>query len=456
VPVRDIILMAYFVISVPVCFVRPFYGIALWTIVAFLNPHAFTWQRYTFRFPWAESVAIPTLLGFLFFSRGGWRRLMNAECVLMSLLWMWFTITSFISTSTPIFMHHADLTWFRWQFVSKILAMTLVTVAIVDSFDRLRKLTLIIAASFGFFVVKALPFVISTGGGMRVYGPEASMIADNNAFGLALNMTLPLFFCLAQVEEKPWLRRLLWALFVITIPATFFTYSRGALVGMVAIMGLLLLRSRSRLVLAPVIVLALAMALLFAPEGWKDRMDPTKENAIDGSAQARLNAWQFSWNLASDYPIAGGGFGTYTRELFAIYSPKVTRNIHGPHSIYFQMIGEHGFVGFTLYVLLLFQCFLGARRLDKEARSRGDDIVSQYTRMFRFSLVAFLTSGAFLGLAYFDYFFTVVACMAILKNVVRREWADADAEAESEAEAEESDPAAALAWGDGERSLCTS
>jgi hypothetical protein len=43
--------------------------------------------------------------------------------------------------------------------------------------------------------------------------------------------------------------------------------------------------------------------------------------------------------------------------------------------------------------------------------------------MFEFSLLGFLISGIFLGRAYFDYFFTIVACVAILKRVARDRWA---------------------------------
>ena len=37
--------------------------------------------------------------------------------------------------------------------------------------------------------------------------------------------------------------------------------------------------------------------------------------------------------------------------------------------------------------------------------------------MLQFSILGFLVSGAFLGRAYFDYFFTLVACVAILKRL---------------------------------------
>ena len=143
--------------------------------------------------------------------------------------------------------------WTEWRYVSKVFLMTATTIGVVDSFARLRTLIIVIAASFGFFVVKALPWLIVTGGASRVYGPERSMIGDNNDFGLALNMTLPIMFFLAQSETRVWVKRTFWGLSLATIPVIFFTYSRGALVGLIAVGGLMLFRLKQRAVLIPVL-----------------------------------------------------------------------------------------------------------------------------------------------------------------------------------------------------------
>jgi probable O-glycosylation ligase (exosortase A-associated) len=419
-PLRGLILICIFALSIPVCFVRPFYGIILWTVVAFLNPQSYVWSAGT-AFPWALAVAIPVMIGLPIFTNG-LKNLNSPRVILIGALWLWFTLTSMISTSTPLFMHHAVDTWYRWGFVSKILLMTVVTIAVVESFAQLRILVLVIAGSFGIFVAKAAPFMILSGGAFRIFGPPNSMVADNNDFGLALNMTLPIFFFLAQTEEHRWVRWIFGILCLITVPAIFFTYSRGALVGLIAVSSLMFLQSRQRIVLVPVIVLGILVALLFAPQSWRDRMDPTRPDAIDASARERLNAWAFARNLATEYPIAGGGFATFTPELFARYAP-VAMDYHGSHSVYFGLLAEHGYVGLTLYLTLVASCFVGAHRLVKEARCYNDWVVVNYTNMFRFSLVGFLTSGMFLGRAYFDYFFTIVACLAVLTRVAREHWA---------------------------------
>ena len=397
-----------------------------------MNPQSYIWSAGA-DFPWALAVAIPTMAGMVFFCRG-WSNLASRKVLLICLLWIWFTITSIASSSSSLFAHHAVDTWYQWRFVSKVLLMTGVTIAIVNSFERLRILVLTVAGCFGLFVLKSFPFIILTGGAFRLYGPEKSMIADNNDFGLALNMTLPLFFFLAQTETKRWVRLFCGFLFLITIPAIFFTYSRGALVGLVVLGGLMLLRLKQRWVLIPVVALAVTIAILFAPPAWRERMDPTRPDAVDASANARLNAWSFSWNLASDYPIMGGGFATFTPELFDRYAP-MAKDLHGPHSVYFQVLAEHGFVGLFLYLSLVASCFLTSQRLMKQAKRHHDKVIANYANMFRFTIVGFLVSGLFLGRAYFDYYFTIVACIIILEALAKKKWAQiAQASAEEDAE----------------------
>jgi len=430
-PIKGAILFVLLIGSIPACFFRPFYGALVWTIIAFANPQSalFYWTAAN-TFPWAVAVAVPTLLGFAL-SSPKLSNLVSKHVFFLILLWGWFTLTTLISTHDPVFAHHSADTWYRWGFISKVLLMAFVTTALLDSLERLRIFALVIAGCFGYFVLKSFPFLIMTGGAFRLYGPEYSMIADNNDFGLALNMTIPLFFFLAQTETNRWIRYLAGLLFVLCIPAIFFTYSRGALVGLIAVLFGMLLLSKKRLVLIPVIAFAIGVALLFAPAAWKHRMDPTRSDAIDGSAHARLDAWSFAWSLFKDNPVVGGGFDTFTPELFKMYSPNAS-DPHGPHSVYFQILAEHGCVGFALYMLVVGCCFGSTFRLVRVAKFYGDDFVRSYANMFRFCLVGFLVSGLFLGRAYFDYYFTIVACLAALEKLAFERWALLESEENEE------------------------
>jgi len=249
------------------------------------------------------------------------------------------------------------------------------------------------------------------------------MIADNNDFGLALNMALPFFFFLAKTEQKPWVKWLMGFIFMCTVPAIIFTYSRGALVGLVAILLCMLLQARQKMVLIPCVTLVFLFASLFTPQAWRDRMKTMSPDSLDTSALSRLNAWTYAWNMTKDYPIMGGGFDAFTPSLFRRYAPD-PNDVHGPHSIYFGVMAEHGFVGLFLYFTLVGSCFMTLYGIVRRARYYGDPESGHYANILRFSLIGFLVSGAFLGRAYFDFYFTLVACVAILKQQSEARWAE--------------------------------
>jgi probable O-glycosylation ligase (exosortase A-associated) len=421
VSIRGIILLIIFIPCIPASFFRPFFGLLVWTIISFTALHKYTYG-VSATLPWAMVIGVPTILGFFIFEKG-LNRIKSRESGLIILLWIWFVLTSIVSTHTPLFVHHAPGTWDHLFFVSKILLISLVTVGIVNSFERFRMLIVVFASCLAFFVLKSIPFLIITSGADRIYGPPASMIGDNNDFGLALNMTLPIFYFLSHTEKAPVWRRFFGILFMLTIPAIFFTYSRGALVGLVAVLGLMLLQVKQKFVLIPVLVSAFFLAATFAPQTWKDRMNPTGAQALDKSAQSRINAWTFSWNLAMDYPISGGGFDTFSRTLFQRYAPDIN-DIHGPHSIYFGILGEHGFVGLFLYLSLLASALYSTHEVIRLAKPLGDLVAMHYAKMFRLSLVGFMVSGLFLGRQYFDYYYTIVSCIIILKKLSYESWSE--------------------------------
>ena len=421
--IRDFIILGFLVVSLPLCFIRPFYGVILWTIFAFLNPHRYAYGARDL--PVAMAIAIATLVGVLLFTRD-WRPFFSKGMVWFLVLWLWFTLTTIISVNTPLFIPHSADTWLRWREVSKMLLMTFVALGVVNNWSRFRWFILAICGSFGVLVVKLLPMMIFTGGAARIYGPDNTMIADNNDLGLALNMTLPMFFFLAKTEENRRMRILMWFLFLATIPAIFFTYSRGAFVGLVVISGLMIFRSKRSLMLLPVAGLVVLFALVLAPQAWRDRMGTVIGGNLDGSALGRINAWKFAISLSSEFPITGGGFESFTPELFRRYAPN-PGDVHGPHSIYFGILGEHGWIGLILYALFITACFVRLHRVIRSAKLTGDQQIENYARMLQFSLIAFLVSGSFLGRAYFDYFFMIVACTVVLArlwDIDRARWMD--------------------------------
>jgi len=431
---RDILVLAIILGSVPICFFRPYFGALMWVWVAYFNPHRFTWG-IAYDFPVSTVIAIPTLLGIVFFRRLN-RGIFVRETVMLLIFWAWITISYYNATQVPLFADHLDDAQLRLIAVSKILLMTLVLILVVTTKKRLEILFILTALCFGVLAIKGTLFGIRTDGSFRVWGPPDSFVYDNNDLGLALNMSLPMMFYMARETTSRRMRQLLRVCFFSSIVAVILTYSRGALLGLVVVLGAISIRSNRKVLAGALLVVFAFLVLTFAPPAWMERMGDLAHGEMDESAQGRLHAWQFAWELAIRYPITGGSFETFTPGLEERFTPQFT--FAGPHSIYFQTLGELGFVGLGIFMGVLGGCFYSLWHIRRRVRGQPSFAwINNYSLMLEASLLGYAVSGAFLPRAYFDLWFQLAAGTALLKILYERDRSQQVAEeASSPVEAE--------------------
>lgn len=190
---RDYLLLTIILGSLPVCILRPYFGIYMWYWIAFMNPHRFTWT-FAHNFNVALCVGAATIIGF-FVTRDRSRFPKEREAYLLIGLVILFTL----NTAFAMFPENA---WQKWEQVMKIILMTFMTMLLINERQKLRYLLLIITLSIGFFALKGVPWGIITGGQFRLQGPPESFIASNNDIGLALNITIPLMLFLGRNEPN--------------------------------------------------------------------------------------------------------------------------------------------------------------------------------------------------------------------------------------------------------------
>jgi probable O-glycosylation ligase (exosortase A-associated) len=421
---RDFLVLAIILGSVPFCFVNPYFGTLMYVWVTYFNPHRFTWS-YAHDFPVAMAVAVPTLAGFVF-AKKSMRSLFTLESVLLLLLLVWFFISYVHAQGIPLFAGNMLDAKYQMSHVSKIILFTFVMVMLIFTKERLRGIMLVTAGSLGLLAVKSALFGLRTAGESRVWGPPDSFLSDNNAFGLALNMTLPLLFFLARQEKTRWLKILLWITFGCTLLVILLTYSRGALLGLFAVLTAIMLKSRHKIVGMFFLATAALLVLSLAPSAWMDRMGHFMHGNLDTSAEERLISWGTAWNLAKDYPITGGSFDVLPNvDVFQRYEPRplpLGQPSSAPHSIYFQLLGDQGFVGLGLFLLLIGSCYWSLWRLRRAARRVATaTYLIDYAHMVEVSILAFMLSGAFLGFVYLDVIYQMIGFVVILKVLYRRE-----------------------------------
>lgn len=399
---RDYIFLAFLFFSLPISFLRPFYGLLIYLCIGYLNPHRLTWG-IAYSFPVAQVTAIATLLGTL--AGGHLRFPIRREFIVMFLLWIIFTISSLFS----IYPQNA---WTQWFDVSKVFLMAFLTVILVDNKTKLKILLLVISLSIGVYGLKGGLFSIIKGGNYIVYGPPDSFIDANNSLGLALVMVIPILWYLGKDETHRMLKTILYVMTVFSIIAAMFTYSRGAFLGLAVIALAFLLKSKKLSLIIAFTIIAILFGSYFVPDKWFERQETTLNYQEDKSAIARLNEWHFAWNVAIDRPLYGGGFNVYSQETYDRYLPEFGK-WWDAHSIFFSILAEHGFIALLLFILLLYFCFTSLRSIRGEIKPGNS--ISTYKDMLQISLLGYIIPGAFLDAAYFDLFYEIVASVVVLK-----------------------------------------
>ena len=413
---RDLAIWIVVLGSLPITLVKPFFGVLVWTWLSLMFPQQLAFS-FAYGQPFAQMVGAAILVALLLAPEERKFPPMSGIIVMLLVFWAWMLLTTVFAlnqeNSLELFLRN-----------SKILLLVFVSAALLSSRVRIVSLVWVMALSIGFYGVKGGIFTVVSGGGERVWGPAGTFIGGNNEVGLALNMILPLLRYLQMHAEVRWVRLGLAAAMGLSVAAILGTQSRGALLGL-SVTGLwLIVKSNHRLpMLAVVGVIAIAAAA-FMPKTWHERMESIESYETDASAQGRINAWWAAWYLAQDNLLGAGTGALRTPAIMKAYAPN-PNDYHDAHSIYFQVLADHGFIGLGLYLMLAVTALGTLHSIS--ARTRGDPRLRWMTdlaAMINVSLVSFATSGAFLGLAYFDLMLTELSLIVGMQLVLQRYKAD--------------------------------
>jgi probable O-glycosylation ligase (exosortase A-associated) len=320
-------------------------------------------------------------------------------------------------TLTTLNAHYPQFAQEQLSKVVKIFLMIFVATLVINRRERLVALVWVIALSIGFYGVKGGIFTLVTGGAYRVQGPLGTFIGGNNELGLAMVVTVPLLYFCYQSTTRRWMRVGMLGAIALTIIAILGTQSRGALVGLCA-MGLIFwIKSRHKWQIALLILFATVVAVPFMPDTWLERMSTIRTFEEDRSAQGRINAWQMAFNMARA-EVMGGGFESFQALEFDKYAPLAALTFDA-HSIYFEVLGEHGFPGLAIYLALAFVTWRGASKVMRTCTGNLDlRWLADLMAMTQVSLLAYLVAGSFLGMAYFDYYYNLVLIVVVATNIV--------------------------------------
>ncbi len=407
---RDIAITVFILAFLPKVLKFPWVGALLFVLVSVMTPHQFGYS-FAPAAPFAAAVAAATMFSMLMHRDQVDYRL-DLPMVLLLAFPLWMCVTY-------AFAFEQEAGYDRWVEVMKIFFMLHVASSVIRTRKHVEMLVWVLVVAVGFYGVKGGLFTLLTGGSSRVYGPPGkTFMSDNNAVSVALVMVIPLMGYLRSLSTKPWQRHAAIVAMGLSFMAILGSQSRGALLAVLSMVLMLWFKSRKKLQLMLVLLLLVPVGIGFMPDSWTERMHTIKSYEQDTSAMGRINAWQNAINIANDRPLVGGGFELYSIQVFAKYAPDPL-DVHAAHSVYFQILGEHGYVGLLIYLSIIGVTWVRSRRIIK--RCDGDpelDWAARLMRALQISLVGFSVGGAFVNIGYWEILYYEVLMVVVVYRIV--------------------------------------
>lgn len=412
---RDLFLFGFMAPLVPMILMHPYIGALTWVWFGVMNPHRLTWGvAYNFQF--SLVIAVLTVVGLLF-TREHRKMKGGAPAVVLIAFMVWICVTALLPVFNPVEAYA------YWERVMKIFVMTGVILLLLHTRRHVELLVWTVVVSLGFYGVKGGIFTILTGGNYIVWGPTGSVVAENNALAVGLVVIIPLMIHLYEQCRFRWLRWVLAGSAVLCAASILGSQSRGAFVGISAMICFLWVRSAHKLAIFISVLLFALIAIPAMPDRWESRMRTIETYQTDTSAMGRIVAWETAFIIAKDkFPI-GAGF-EYHGPMADSYSPDPSVTKIVAHSIYFQALGTQGFIGLAFFLLFWVLVWRQCAWIRITCRDHADlHWAFSLASMTQVSLVGYAVGGAFLNLAFWDLPYYLFAAVATTQYVVREELA---------------------------------
>lgn len=421
---RDLFFLALLPIMLYLMAQRPFIALGMWIWTAMFFPNAWLYGfasnlRYNLIF---TGVAI---LGYLVMKDKP-RMTFARTGALILLFFFWTTLSTVFGQGEPAMM------WMVWERFLKVVLLFVFVVLIMDKKLHIDFFLWCVVLSIGFYGgLEALKFIAS-GGGHKIAGFSGHVLGDRNELALAFVIIMPVCTYLMGEygKEARVIRFGLLGLMGLLVAAIIGTQSRGGFVALVGLGAYFFLKSERKIALSILVVILAVVMSYFVSDEWTARMNTINEADEDGSFLGRLVAWKLSFILAMDHPLFGGGFKSIeyypvwlalSQDFFS-YSFFYTGDAlpdphkgHAAHSVYFQVLGEHGFIGLALYLGFITSAFAAARNVAARARKHAHTLwIARMATTLQLSIFAYCLGGAALSFAYFELLYAFCGIILVL------------------------------------------
>ncbi|MFQ5850241.1 MAG: O-antigen ligase family protein [Candidatus Binatia bacterium] len=302
----------------------------------------------------------------------------------------------------------------------KVVVTCFLIMNIVDSFRRIERIFLLISVVLVIFATDIGWKYLQGRGHGEMWGMVGGMFGNPNDLAVNLVLFLPLTYYFFLVN-KDLLVKLAWlCCFGITIFGIVGTQSRGGMLAAAIVLLLLLVRTGKKKVAFLVCGMMVLVVVAFAPSRAFERLKTVVDYDIESSAKTRLWFYESSLRMMSERVVTGVGIGAWPTAYAADFRHPEddTRRWPDAHSTYFQIMGELGIPGITVYLFMLYVAFRSLRDVEKRSQGRrGYERQVYFAQCLRIGIIGFSFAVIFQAFTYQHALFNVMALIAALERL---------------------------------------
>jgi len=280
---------------------------------------------------------------------------------------------------------------------------------------------------WGFAKAGRMQIVAGEEDDFRIAGP----IGDPNFYSQVLVVLVPIAMDRMRNDKKKSLRMLAAYTLGVCVFSIFMTFSRGAFMSMMLVIGLMLIVQPPKpltFLFAIAIIVPLFSVL---PPSYTARLK-TIPDAIPGltekdvreeaSFRGRSSAQQAGWLMFLDNPVFGlgvGNFGNHYQEYSRGLGLDGSRWDQAPHNLYLEIVTEKGLFGLSVFIMLIGTMFAGIGRARRQFLDQGEAGLASLVVAFRIGMVGYLVASIFLQLSYPRFFWVLIGIGFAIPNVAQ-------------------------------------
>ena len=434
---RDLIFVGYLAAIMLLAFKRPFLFTLIYAYIDIVSPQRLSYFLLN-SIPLSLVMFALAFLGFLV-SDGKKDVRVAPRWVLLLVLLAYCGYTTTVAAEPVAALE-------KWNWVWKALVFAAFLPLTLHKKLRIEALVLTMVLCASALIVTGGIKTATGGGG---YGALVVLIDDNSGLfeGSIISCVaitiIPLILWLAKhgtIFRPSWMVRgyaaaLIFACLLIPVG----TQARTGIV-CIAVLGILLLRhARYRMLYLGAVALVGLAAMPFLPSTFTQRADTIKDYKADESASTRIAVWAWTWEYVKEHPM-GGGFDVYRQnrirydiaqkadsdEVISVDMPAVKEVVdegRAFHSSYFEMLGEQGFPGLLIWLMIQ----LGGvwrmevlQRLYRKRNREDEGWVAPLANALQNAQIIYLVGSLFVGIAFQAFFFMLTALQIGLDTYLAR------------------------------------